>query len=240
MRKVAVAGVAGVAVAAAAAAVTGAVTLARVLGAAGSQRRGELPEAGSADALVVFGCHARADGPGAELRARLDHAALLWQSDVAPVVLVSGGIDGDVDEVAVMRDYLVAAGLPEASVVPARPGYNTRATWYAVQAWDPDLRYVAVSSPTHAHRLAVEGRRRGLRVALSCAPTTPEDRRPEMLRARVATEAVACLVYALPETVGLRVRRVLGRRRHTIPHVLAGRWRPGRGLRPYSTPAPPP
>jgi len=45
-----------------------------------------------ADALVVLGAAAHACGPSGELRARLDHAAILWRSGVAPRVLVSGGV----------------------------------------------------------------------------------------------------------------------------------------------------
>jgi len=179
----------------------------------------------SADALVVFAGRADANGPTAELRARLDHSLYLWRLGVAPIVMVSGGVADDIDEVEAMTSYLVEGGVPEDAVVPVRPGDNTRASLRALGACG-DGRYVAVSSPYHAFRIRSEARRRRLRLIVSTPPSTPETRHRATHRSLLACEALAVLWYALPETWTRRVDTGPGSLRHVLPHVLSGRRRP--------------
>ena len=84
------------------AATTATVTLAltnrRVISAA---KRAQDPCHGSGDALLVFSAQATEAGSSNELRARLDHALVLWRAGVAPVTAVSGGEYGGIDEVIV-------------------------------------------------------------------------------------------------------------------------------------------
>src|SRR3989441_1018960 len=68
-------------------------------------------EATGADAIVVLGAAQYNGRPSPVFRARLDHAAALYQRGLAPVVLVTGGVGtGDtVSESEVGRHYLVKA-----------------------------------------------------------------------------------------------------------------------------------
>ena len=193
---------------------------------------------GPADAIVVFGATVDEDGPCAELRARLDHAATLWRSGAAPIVMVAGGVIGDIDEVDAMADYLVEQGIPPEVVEPVRPGHTTRATLETLGRAQAQARartrtrtraqarrYVAVSSPYHAHRIAVEARRQGLDLAVSTPASTPETRHPPTHRARIAAELAALVLYALPPGWAAHVRTGPGTLRHRVPHVLAGQAR---------------
>src|ERR1041384_3655716 len=81
-------------------------------------------EARSADAIAVLGAAQYNGRPSPVFRARLDHAAALYQRGFAPVVLVTGGVGtGDtVSESEVGRRYLTKAGLPETAVIALAAG----------------------------------------------------------------------------------------------------------------------
>jgi vancomycin permeability regulator SanA len=177
-------------------------------------------------ALVVFGSEAFADRPGLELQSRLDHARRLWRDGVAAPIFVSGGLDGAVDEVEVMARYLTDRGVPPDQVRPARPGDNTRATVEAlasIRASGQADSFVAVSTAFHAHRIRTVCKRRGIPVVVSARADSPEMRPGRLHRARIATEIVACIAYALPRSWTAWVSTEPGTWRHTLPHVLGGR-----------------
>ena len=80
------------------------------------------------DALLVLGARIHADGtPYDLLRDRLDTALLLWQRGAARRVLLSGRGTGGLgeNEVAAMRRYLEAAGVPEKVLVDDPLGLRT-------------------------------------------------------------------------------------------------------------------
>jgi uncharacterized SAM-binding protein YcdF (DUF218 family) len=187
-------------------------------------RRAVAPAAAPADAIVVFGATVDADGPCAELRARLDHAVALRRAGVAPVVSVAGGVADGIDEVDAMAAYLVEQGVPPDAVEPVRPGHNTRATLESLGRMGA-RRYVAVSSPYHAHRIMVEGRRHGLDLSVSVPASTPETRHRPTHRARIASELAALALYALPPSWAAHVGTGPGTLRHRAPRVLAGQAR---------------
>src|SRR3989442_1678004 len=84
-------------------------------------------QATTSDAIVVLGAAQYNGRPSPVFRARLDHAAALYQRGLAPVVLVTGGVGtGDtLSESDVGRRYLVKAGLPEAAVLAPPAGMST-------------------------------------------------------------------------------------------------------------------
>src|SRR5216110_283254 len=84
-------------------------------------------EATGADAIAVLGAAQYNGRPSPVFRARLDHAATLYQRGLAPVVLVTGGVGtGDtVSEAEVGRRYLVKSGLPDGAVVALLAGAST-------------------------------------------------------------------------------------------------------------------
>src|SRR4051812_16168258 len=128
-----------------------------------------------ADAIVVLGARALPDRPSRELQARLDHAAALWRSGVAPRIVCSGGWAGEICEPLVMARALVDAGIPGAAVEVDDRGACTRETvqvaaGYARAGTD---RVLLVSSPYPLYRLSQEARRIGLPASVSAPPSTP-------------------------------------------------------------------
>ena len=75
-------------------------------------------QAAPADAICVFGA-AEYDGrPSPVYRARLDHARVLFNRNIAPLIITLGGDGGDqYSEGGVGREYLMGAGIPESAII---------------------------------------------------------------------------------------------------------------------------
>src|SRR5437667_7039402 len=93
-------------------------------------------EATGADAIAVLGAAQYNGRPSPVFRARLDHAATLYQRGLAPVVLVTGGVGAhdSLNEANVGRDYLARLGLPSETIVPLA-GEDTYASLSEVKRW---------------------------------------------------------------------------------------------------------
>lgn len=75
---------------------------------------------------IVFGALVVDNRPTAFLASRLDLALRLYRAGKIKVIVVSGHDDGHgYDEPDVMRDYLVARGVPDARIVVDRAGIDT-------------------------------------------------------------------------------------------------------------------
>src|SRR5258708_6698161 len=135
-------------------------------------------QATGADAIAVLGAAQYNGRPSPVFRARLDHAAALYQRGLAPLVLVTGGVGvhDTVSESEVGRRYLVKAGLPEGAVIALAAGASTSASVAGVARWfrDRDSRRVLlVSDGFHMLRLQILATRAGLIPFTSPAPNSP-------------------------------------------------------------------
>lgn len=159
-----------------------------------------------ADVIVVMGA-AQYDGrPSPLLRARLDHAVVLWGDGVAPVVVVTGGNQpGDrFTEASASADYLVESGVPETAIVRED---SSRSTWEAVSAlkrmaWtEPLLRgaesYVFVTDPYHSLRTRLIAEENGFDASTSSTDTSP-------------MRGTTALGKHLKEGLGVAVGRLIG------------------------------
>src|SRR6267378_8716533 len=135
-------------------------------------------EARSADAIAVLGAAQYNGRPSPVFRARLDHAAALYQRGLAPVVLVTGGVgSGDtLSESDVGRRYLLKLGLPDQSVVALRAGSSTYSSLVSVARWfsgKQTERVLLVSDGFHMLRLRIIAARLGLVPFTSPVPNSP-------------------------------------------------------------------
>ena len=133
-------------------------------------------EARPADAIAVFGA-AEYDGrPSPVLRARLDHALKLYQSNIAPMMITLGGgyeADEHHSEGGVGENYLRAHGVPEANIIAETQSDNTEqsAERLAAIARENNFRkIVVVSDGTHLFRIHAICERDGLQVYTSPRP----------------------------------------------------------------------
>ena len=130
------------------------------------------------DAIVVLGAAQYNGKPSPVLRARLDHALILYREGLAPTVVVTGGIgEGDrVSEATVGRQYLVGHAIPESAVVVRPEGRSTQASIQSVGQWAGEHavhRILLVSDPFHMLRLRLEARRTSLEAFTSPTRTSP-------------------------------------------------------------------
>jgi len=152
-------------------------------------------QATTADAIAVLGAAQYNGRPSPVFRARLDHAAALYQRGLAPVVLVTGGVGtGDtVSESEVGRRYLVKAGLPEGAVVALPAATSTSASLDGVAQWftgHDSRRVLLVSDGFHMLRLQILAVRLGLAPFTSPAPGSPIRANPRRNAAYFLAEGV--------------------------------------------------
>lgn len=135
-----------------------------------------------ADAIVVFGARAYADGRlSTALGDRVATAVDLYHQRYAPLLIFSGGPgDGAIDEPTAMRDYAIAQGVPPQAIVLDPKGLNTAAT--VAQSVDlfekHGIRHaLAVSHFYHLPRIKLAYERAGLTVY-----TVPAEQRRTLVR----------------------------------------------------------
>jgi uncharacterized SAM-binding protein YcdF (DUF218 family) len=119
------------------------------------------------DAIVVLGAAQYAGRPSPVLKARLDHALELWNGQVAPRLIVTGGVGpGDVtSEAAVARVYAERNGVPADSILLEGSGRTTSESMQAVAEImeENGMRSaVLVSDPFHMFRLWLLAQRYGI------------------------------------------------------------------------------
>ena len=134
-------------------------------------------QAAHADAICVFGA-AEYDGrPSPVFRARLDHARILYERGIAPLIVTLGGSESgdEYSEGEVGRDYLIGGGVPDAAIIAETHSRSTSesANRIAVIARTNNLRrLVIVSDGTHMFRIHAICAANGLNVLTSPRPHT--------------------------------------------------------------------
>ncbi len=155
---------------------------------------GERDVAQPADAIVVLGAAQYGGRPSPVLRARLDHAIELWERELAPRMILTGGTGrGDTtSEAAVGRRYVMARGVPETAIIIEEEGLTSSQSMHAVAGMFPadDARVILVSDPYHMLRLSILSRRLGLTPFTSPTPNSPIWRNTEERWRYVLSESV--------------------------------------------------
>ena len=135
-------------------------------------------EARPAQAIVVLGAAQYAGKPSPVLRARLDHALVLWNRHLASLLILTGGTgSGDTtSEAAVGRTYAKKHGVPDSAIIVESEGRTTSESMRAV-AGMLEVRglqsALLVSDPFHMLRLRILARRFGFTPYTSPTRTSP-------------------------------------------------------------------
>jgi uncharacterized SAM-binding protein YcdF (DUF218 family) len=132
-------------------------------------------QAAPADVICVFGAAEYGGRPSPVLRARLDHALLLYEHSIAPVVLTLGGsAPGDAfSEGQVGEAYLMANGVPEKAIIAETTSRTTEEQArhvVAIARANGYRRIVIVSDPAHLFRIREICASEGLQVLTSPRP----------------------------------------------------------------------
>ena len=176
-------------------------------------------QAGQAEAIVVFGAAQYNGKPSPVLRARLDHAAALYQQGLAERIVVTGGRrPGDrFTEATASARYLLDKGIADRAVLRVVSGTNS---WQSLAAAANELKkrdmedVLLVSDGFHSARIAAMADELGLEARTSPARASP-------------ITGLGKLPYLGRETVAVAAGRVIGFRRvsginRTVERVRAG------------------
>ena len=129
-----------------------------------------------ADVIVVLGAAEYRGTPSPVLKARLNHALLLYLQQFAPYILTTGGAGGDprFTEGEVGRDYLINHGVPSEDILVVPEGETTARSLNAAAELmnSMDLRScIVVSDGYHIFRVKRLLQARDIRVYGSPRPT---------------------------------------------------------------------
>ena len=116
--------------------------------------------------IMVLGASVYPDGsPSAMLKDRLDTAIELYHKGVAPKLLLTGD-DGQVvyNEVQVMKEYAVGAGVPEEDIFLDHAGFSTYESAYRAAAVFKVERMIVVTQQYHLYRSLYGCKRMGIEV----------------------------------------------------------------------------
>lgn len=160
-----------------------------------------------ADVIVVFGAAQYNGRPSPVLRARLDHAAALFERGLADMVFVTGGRQpGDrtgETEASASASYLQERGVPEEAILWEPFG---RSSWQQLASVAAVLKrrgltdVLLVSDPFHSARVGAMADELGLDASVSPTRTSP-------------ISGVTELRYLAKETAAVALGRVVGFRR---------------------------
>lgn len=106
------------------------------------------------DCILVLGCGVYANGqPSAMLADRLKQSVALYQEGAAPKLLMSGDHGQTTyDEVNVMKQYALDAGVPSADVFMDHTGFSTYESIYRAKDIFQAKKIIIVTQKYHLHR----------------------------------------------------------------------------------------
>ena len=115
------------------------------------------------EAILVLGCSVRPDGSPSDMLAdRLDAAIELYDHGVAPMLLLSGDQDVHYDEIAAMRAYAEAHGVPPEAIGTDGKGYSTFDSMYRARYEFGLKKILVVTQAYHLPRALYIGRYYGI------------------------------------------------------------------------------
>lgn len=118
------------------------------------------------DCILVLGCGLRPDGePTQMLKDHLDAGIALYQTGVAPKLLMSGD-HGRIqyDEVNRMKQYAIEKGVPSQDIFMDHAGFSTYESMYRAREVFRVKQAVVVTQEYHLYRAIYDGQRLGLEV----------------------------------------------------------------------------
>lgn len=155
-------------------------------------------EVRAADAIVVLGA-AQYDGrPSPVLRARLDHALYLYEEDLSPRVIVTGGRqEGDrFAEAEVGASYLQSEGVPPEAILEEDEGTTTLESLENVHKMSRDAgidTVLLVSDPLHSERVKTMAEDLGFEEAWASPASYVELHRTRRTKAQELLHEIASL-----------------------------------------------
>lgn len=105
------------------------------------------------DCILVLGAGVRNGAPSAMLRDRIDGGVELYLAGASPKIIMSGDHGRkDYDEVNVMKDEAIAAGVPSADVFMDHAGFSTYESMYRAKEIFGADKIIIVTQQYHLYR----------------------------------------------------------------------------------------
>lgn len=153
----------------------------------------------NADCILVLGAAVRPDGtPSGALKSRLNKAIELYEAGAAPKLLLSGDNgQTNYNEVEVMKNYVLAAGVPSSDIFLDHAGFSTYESIYRAKAVFQVKRPVIVTQKYHEYRAVFTARMLGLSpVGVPCSTSfssnsTSQDVREYFARCKAVFQCIA-------------------------------------------------
>jgi len=106
-----------------------------------------------ADCILVLGAGIRNNQPSPMLHDRLEKAISLYNEKKAPKIIVSGDHGKeDYNEVGVMKQYLIDAGIPSSDIFMDHAGFSTYESIYRAKHIFEAKKMIIVTQDYHLHR----------------------------------------------------------------------------------------
>ena len=119
----------------------------------------------TADCILVLGAGVRADGtPSDMLRDRILQGVALYQAGCAPIIVMSGDSEhpDSYDEVGVMKQYAIDAGVPAEAIVTDPMGLSTADSMKNLADTQDYATITVISQTYHLYRAVFLANRYGL------------------------------------------------------------------------------
>lgn len=115
------------------------------------------------ECILILGCGVWGDRPSPMLADRLDEGIALYNEGVAPKIIVSGDHGKEYyDEVNVMKNYLIKAGIPTEDIFMDHAGFSTYESMVRAKKVFNINRMVVVTQKYHLYRALYIGRHYGI------------------------------------------------------------------------------
>ncbi len=150
------------------------------------------------DAILILGAAVWPGGPSPTLRRRTLHAAQLWHTGVAPLIVPCGGLGHHPPtEAAAMAQILTAQGVPDDAIRLEDRSTTTLENIRNARALLSGTAVVIVTDRYHARRAAMVARHFDLSATLSC-PDLAHISLRQRLREALAIPAYAIKLHRTP------------------------------------------
>lgn len=138
------------------------------------------------DYIIVLGCFVTEDGkPCDVLKDRLDKAVELYNAGVAPKIIMSGDHSSDkYNEVSVMKQYAVDAGVESEDILMDHSGFSTYETMYRAKEVFSAKKVVIVTQEYHLYRSVYIANKLGLQAYGVASDYTMTDSREVLARCK--------------------------------------------------------
>lgn len=151
-------------------------------------------------AIVVLGAAQYNGVPSKIFRYRIEHAATLYKSQIAPVIITVGGkVPGDfTTEAEVATETLTSAGIPAQDVITIPRGRDTWESLNALTELRPEMTLdsiTLVTDPSHSFRSEYMAKSLGFHAVSNSIRQGPAVSSTWSVFMQLAREAVASIVF---------------------------------------------